>query len=75
MWNRLWETHSGKLSGVAAGVFFGFIYLFFGFWHMLVFTAIVGLGFYIGHKVDRGETPIPYERIYERLFDRKRKLK
>ena len=56
MWNELWESHRGKLIGVAAGVFFGFIYLFFGFWDMLIFGFIVLLGIisgtnWIGKKV------------------------
>jgi uncharacterized membrane protein len=67
MWNELWESHRGKVIGVAAGVFFGFIYLFFGFWDMLIFGFIVLLGFYIGSKLDRKESFVMLEDIWRYL--------
>ncbi|MZQ84285.1 DUF2273 domain-containing protein [Paenibacillus sp. 5J-6] len=67
MWNELWESHRGKVIGVAAGIFFGFIYLFFGFWDMLIFAFIVLVGFYIGNKLDRKESFVMLEDIWRYL--------
>ncbi|NOU99341.1 DUF2273 domain-containing protein [Paenibacillus planticolens] len=67
MWNELWESHRGKVIGVAAGIFFGFIYLFFGFWDMLIFGFIVLLGFYFGNKWDRKEGLVMLEDIWRYL--------
>lgn len=67
MWNELWESHRGKVIGVAAGIFFGFIYLFFGFWDMLIFGFIVLVGFYIGNKWDRKESFVMLEDIWRYL--------
>jgi uncharacterized membrane protein len=54
IWELLWE-HKGKLTGVAAGLFFGIIYLLVGFWDTLVFVVFVGTGYYIGRKLDQKE--------------------
>lgn len=54
MWEILWE-HKGKLIGVAAGLFFGLLYLFVGFWDTLVFLVFIGTGYYIGRKLDQKE--------------------
>ncbi|OPH60799.1 hypothetical protein BC351_16505 [Paenibacillus ferrarius] len=67
MWNELWASHRGKVIGVAAGIFFGFIYLFFGFWDMLIFGFIVFLGLYIGNKLDRKESFAMLEDIWRYL--------
>jgi uncharacterized membrane protein len=67
MWNELWEHHRGKVVGVAAGVFLGFIYLIFGFWDMLIFAFIVTVGFYIGSKLDRKERLLHLEDIWRYL--------
>jgi uncharacterized membrane protein len=67
MWNELWEHHRGKVVGVTAGLFLGFIYLFFGFWDMLIFAFIVTVGFYIGSKLDRKERFLHLEDIWRYL--------
>ncbi|OAS22946.1 DUF2273 domain-containing protein [Paenibacillus oryzisoli] len=67
MWNELWEFHRGKVIGVTAGIFFGFIYLFFGFWDMLIFGFIVLVGFYVGNKLDRKESFVMLEDIWRYL--------
>ncbi|TXK83426.1 DUF2273 domain-containing protein [Paenibacillus sp. N3.4] len=67
MWNELWGSHRGKVIGVAAGIFFGFIYLFFGFWDMLIFGFIVLIGYYVGNKIDRKESFVMLEDIWRYL--------
>lgn len=55
MWWEILGEHKGKVIGVAAGLFFGIIYLLVGFWDTLVFLIFVGTGFYIGRKLDHKE--------------------
>lgn len=52
MWNELWERHKGRLIGVASGLFLGIIYLFFGFWDMLIVAFIIAVCAYAGGKYD-----------------------
>lgn len=55
MWNWLWEHHKGKVSGVIGGLFLAIVYLFSGFWDMLIVAFIIGIGYLIGEKIDRRE--------------------
>ncbi|WP_248925307.1 DUF2273 domain-containing protein [Paenibacillus hamazuiensis] len=75
MWKQLWEHHRGVVLGVAGGIGLGFIYLFFGFWDMLIFAFIVFLGYYFGVKADRGEPLFPFEDTRDWLSDRWRMFK
>lgn len=70
MWQDIWDKHKGKCIGVAAGIFFGFIYLICGFWEMLVFLLLVMIGFYIGRKSDQGEAWLDISRLYRWLTER-----
>jgi len=70
MWNELWEKHRGKCIGAACGIFFGLVYLFFGFWDMLIFAFIVFIGYYLGNKLDRGERPLGIEELWRWLTER-----
>jgi uncharacterized membrane protein len=45
----------GKVLGVAAGLFFGLLYLIVGFWDTLVIIVLVATGYYIGRKFDQKE--------------------
>jgi uncharacterized membrane protein len=70
MWAQLWENHRGTVTGVASGIFLGMIYLFAGFWDMLVFTLIVYIGYYIGKKRDRGQKALDIADIYEWIMSK-----
>lgn len=70
MWNELWEKHRGKCIGAASGVFFGFIYLIWGFWDMLIFAFIVFIGYYVGKKLDRGERMLEVDELWQWLTER-----
>lgn len=52
MWNELWNRHRGRLIGVASGLFLGIIYLFFGFWDMLIVAFLVMVCAYAGGRFD-----------------------
>ncbi|OXM88169.1 DUF2273 domain-containing protein [Paenibacillus rigui] len=70
LWEWLWEHHRGKTAGVAAGIPLGLIYLFFGFWRMLIFVLIVYTGYYIGRRIDRGEPALPILETWRLLLDK-----
>ncbi len=70
MWKEIWEHHKGKLTGVASGLFFGTVYLLWGFFDMLVVLCIVLVGFFAGARADRKETAIPVHEIYRWLTDK-----
>jgi len=75
MWNELWEKHRAKTIGVLCGFVLAVIYLFFGFWDMLVFGFIILVGYYIGQKIDAGEQVVNWEPIYKWITDRWRLFK
>lgn len=55
----MWEyfrIHTGKVIAIIAGLFFSIIYLFFGFFDMLVVLIIMIIAYYIGTKRDRKES-------------------
>ncbi|MGC5324419.1 DUF2273 domain-containing protein [Brevibacillus sp. SYSU BS000544] len=55
MWWEILNEHKGKAIGVAAGLFFGIIYLLVGFWDTIVFIVFVSTGLYFGKKFDNRE--------------------
>lgn len=54
-WDKLWQTHGGRMVGTLFGLFFGIIYLIVGFWKTLVFGMFVGLGYLWGYRLDHRE--------------------
>lgn len=76
MWKELWESHSGRIIGIFAGIGLGFIYLFVGFWDMLFFALVVFVGYQFGKQRDLNSGPmIPWQRIGSWLSERWRWLK
>lgn len=51
-WKEIWESHRGRIIGIAGGIFFGIIYLMFGFWDMLFFALVVFIGYTLGRRSD-----------------------
>ncbi len=45
----------GKVVGVGIGLVFGILYLIFGFWKTVFFMLIVGLGYFIGTRIDNND--------------------
>lgn len=76
MWRELLTTHGGRVFGVLAGLFFGFVYLFAGFWDMLFFALLVWIGYYFGRMKDERNGPaIPWDRLTGWLNERWRWFK
>ncbi len=70
MWKQIWEQYKGTSIGVLSGIFFGFIYLFFGLWDMLIFVFLVFIGYYVGKKADQRETLWNGENLWHWLSER-----
>jgi uncharacterized membrane protein len=67
MWKELLREHPGKTVGIIGGLLCGIVYLFFGFWDMLIFAFISYLGYYIGKKIDQKEAVFPAQDIWDYL--------
>ncbi|GIP48483.1 DUF2273 domain-containing protein [Paenibacillus sp. DXFW5] len=75
-WKQLWESHKGRLLGIAAAVFLCPIYLFFGFWNMLFCALLLFIGYTIGKQKDLEGGPLfPWGMIWEWLSTRWRPFK
>jgi uncharacterized membrane protein len=71
MWKEWWETYGGRSVGIAAGFLLGIIYLISGFWDMLFFALLMGVGYAIGKNKDLKRGPIlPWGRLAEWMNDR-----
>lgn len=76
MWKQIWESHGGRLLGVAAGIFFGILYLIVGFWDMLFFALLVFIGYAVGRQRDLHLGSLfPVQRIGMWMSERWRRLK
>lgn len=53
--NDLWENSRWRVIGVVAGLIVGLLFLFLGFFQTIFLLICVGLGFFIGNKLDKKE--------------------
>ncbi|WP_270170467.1 DUF2273 domain-containing protein [Paenibacillus sp. SYP-B4298] len=66
MWRELWTVYGGRITGVAAALFLGFIYLFAGFWDMLFVALLLWIGYYVGKQRDLSADPF---QMWQQLVD------
>lgn len=71
MW-EYFKLHTGKVVGVAAGLFFSLIYLICGLLDTLVVFLIMSLAYFIGTKKDKKESirELLKEVLPDNFFDR-----
>lgn len=75
-WREIWESHRGRIFGVAAGLLLGMIYLIAGFWDMLFFALVVFIGYYFGKRKDTLQGPmVQWDEARRWLFERWRPFK
>lgn len=67
---QLWENHPGTVVGTLIGLFLGIVYLFFGFWDMLIFAFIVFIGYYVGKKTDLMEGREQADSLWQWLSEK-----
>ncbi|MDU2066677.1 MAG: DUF2273 domain-containing protein [Sporomusaceae bacterium] len=51
----IWEHHSGKIVGALSGFLIATFILFFGFFHTLFVLFCIGIGYFIGKRIDEKE--------------------
>lgn len=75
-WKQLWESHRGRLLGLAAAVFLCPIYLFFGFWNMMFCALLLFVGYTVGKykDLDQGSF-LPWGELKDWLASRWRPFK
>ncbi|KAA9007478.1 DUF2273 domain-containing protein [Paenibacillus spiritus] len=67
-WKEVWESHGGRIAGVAFGFILGLIYLISGFWDMLFFALVVFIGYTLGRRKDEGRSGSPgWRELLDRL--------
>jgi uncharacterized membrane protein len=52
---NLWENFRWRVLGVAAGLVIGILFLYLGFFRTVFLLICIGLGFFIGNKLDHNE--------------------
>lgn len=54
-WLALWEHHSGKIVGTLGGLIIGILIIALGFFKALFVLLCMGLGFFVGKRIDQKE--------------------
>ncbi|MCM3171352.1 DUF2273 domain-containing protein [Paenibacillus sp. MER 99-2] len=76
LWREIWDSHRGRILGIAFGIFFGFLYVWIGFWDMLFFALLVFIGYTLGRRSDsKVGSFIPWREWGQWLGDRWRMFK
>ncbi|UPK42052.1 MULTISPECIES: DUF2273 domain-containing protein [Paenibacillus] len=76
LWREIWDSHRGRIIGIAFGIFFGFLYVWIGFWDMLFFALLVFIGYTLGRRSDsKLGSFIPWREWGQWLGDRWRPFK
>ena len=52
---KLLETSRWRIVGASVGLFVGILFILLGFFRAVFLLFCIGLGFYIGNKIDEGE--------------------
>ena len=55
IFNDLWENSRWRVIGVISGLVIGILFLLLGFFQTIFLLICVGLGFFIGNKLDKKE--------------------
>jgi uncharacterized membrane protein len=56
----LWKNSRWRVIGVVAGLLIGILFLLLGFFKTIFLMICVGLGFFIGNKLDKKEDLIDF---------------
>lgn len=68
MWKELWNQYWKRIIGAGAGLFFGIIYLAFGFWDMLFLGLLIGAGYWYGKQKEfTSGSVFHWERMWQSI--------
>lgn len=63
----IFENNSGKIIGSLIGLILAIFILILGLFKTLLIVMLTGLGFFIGYKIDRGESVIEFVKKLSRI--------
>ncbi|QAY66244.1 DUF2273 domain-containing protein [Paenibacillus protaetiae] len=73
MWKEFWTSYGKRTIGAAIGLFFGIIYLFAGFWDMLMVGLLVAIGYWFGKQKELHNDPLRMlQQLWSVLMERVR---
>lgn len=76
MWREFLASYGKRAIGAAAGLFLGIIYLFAGFWDMLMVGLLISAGYWVGKQREQQLSPfIPFVRLWHFLLNKIRLYK
>jgi len=52
---EIWQSHSGKISGIVIGMLLGIFILMFGFFHTMFVMFCMICGYIVGKRIDEKE--------------------
>jgi len=55
LWQAIWQSHSGRIVGVTAGLLIGIFIIAFGFFRTLFVLICVSAGYVVGKRIDEKE--------------------
>ncbi|NYE58707.1 DUF2273 domain-containing protein [Carboxydothermus ferrireducens] len=64
-WEVFFQKNRGKILGMVIGGGFGFLAIAFGFWKALFLAICLGLGYFIGKRLDEDQD---FSRVWEKIF-------
>lgn len=64
----LWENHRARMIGLIIGLIVGILFLTLGFFKTVFLLFCIGLGFFIGDKIDNQEDLF---KLIEKIWPKK----
>lgn len=71
-WKEIWSLYYKRIIGILAGLFFGVVYLIFGFWDMCFVLLLIVAGYLIGKLKEEPESQHLFS--FSSIIDYVRKL-
>lgn len=68
---EFYAKHPGMVIGGVGGAALGFGFAVFGFWRTVIVVACVGLGLFLGLRVDGGDDVFSWPERVKAFFKRK----
>lgn len=71
---EMWALYYKRIIGIIAGLIFGIIYLFFGFWDMCFVILLVIAGYWLGKSNEELQQRYSFSNVFSIIMEYVRKL-
>lgn len=71
---EMWALYYKRIIGIVAGLIFGIIYLFFGFWDMCFVILLVITGYWFGKSNEELQQRYSFSNVFSIIMEYVRKL-